>query len=87
MSRPLRCYVLRAEDGGLFCGAHLYDTRAEAEQALADHEPGLGKLRVVELVEVVRCDECRESADRGGTCPFSGRNWYCADGKRGRTRR
>ena len=88
MPSPLRCYVLRAEDGGLFCGAHPYDTREEAEIALPDFGDYGDGFKVVELVEVVRCGECRHWHANGAFCASphvdteTPADWFCADGEK-----
>lgn len=96
MPSPLRCYVLRAEDGGLFCGAHPYDTREEADAAREmagitdDHA---GPFEVVELVEVVRCRDCARMwqsfagghyCRRGDQLVITGHglDWFCAYGEK-----
>jgi len=49
----LRCWIVRAEDGGLYCGAHPYDTDREAmEAARVLVQDGHQKMWVVELAEV-----------------------------------
>jgi len=94
MPKPLRCYVLRAEDGGLFCGAHPYDSREEAEAAVEmagiSDDPA-APLEVVELVEVVRCGDCKwfridfDDEPPESCCKCDGYvtwcydDWHCAD--------